>query len=654
MLLILDTCEHLIDACAMLAEVLVRAAPHLRIIATSREPLDVIGEHTIMVSPLPTPDPAGPPAEDCDSMTLFAERAAAMMPGFAITPANREAVARLCHRLDGIPLAIELAAVRLRVMSIDQLVERLDDRFRLLGTARTSQYRHQTLHAAIAWSHELCTPAEQVLWARLSVFPGDFDLEAAERVCSGDDLPAGSLLDVLGRLVEKSVVRYEGERRRYRLLDTIREFGSELLDQADGRDGPARRHHLFYAGLAERAAAAQNCGDQLSWTLRLRAETANLRAALEWALTTPGEEEAGLRLAVLLRQYWYSTGQFSEGRDWSHRALAATSGVTAERGWATYGAAMFTVLQGDLEPAEPLLAGAVQIADTLGEADLRAHSDHLRGRALFYSGDLEGALARYREAQAGYLRGGHTDPDALTIYTDLGAVLSLFGEFDDAFAVLEEGLAACDRTGERWARAFALWMRGASRWLAGAVDEAVADACASMRTMEAFNDLVGVAMCLDVLMVCSVARGEHARAAVLAGATEAMWHRLRTPVQRGPHYADLRAAAVDAARDALGDERLETGLDAGRAMPVADAIALGLDPGRVPALPAPPERPAELLTRREHQVAELVAEGLSNREIAERLVIAKRTVDSHVEHILGKLGMASRTQVAAWMAAAET
>ncbi|MDL4774615.1 ATP-binding protein [Actinomadura xylanilytica] len=697
LLLVLDTCEHLIDACATLAEVLARAAPRLRIIVTSREPLDVIGEHTIMVSPLPAPAPAPEDAPtdagadagtdtgtgdsdgeaDGDAMRLFAERAAAMKPGFALTPGNRRAVARLCHRLDGIPLAIELAAVRLRVMSIEQLDQRLDDRFRLLGTARTSQYRHQTLHAAIAWSHELCTTAEQALWARLSVFPGDFDLEAAEHVCAdapvppADDAPDGTvpdgtvpdatvldptaldptvpahdLLDVLTRLVEKSVVRYERTRGRYRMLDTIREFGAELLEQSGGRDGHARRHHRHYAALSERAAEARLSGAQLGWARRLRAEVPNLRAALEWTLNTPGEASSGLRLAASLRHYWYSTGQFNEGRDWCQRVLAATTGVTAERGWTAYGVGLFAVLQGDLADAGPLLAEAAEAAGTLGDADLWAHAVHERGRSAFYAGDIEKALGCYRETQAIYERDGHRDPDALTIYTDLGSALALLGDLDGALRACEQGLAACEATGEQWARAFALWMRGATHYLGGAIDAAARDARESLLIVEAFNDQVAATMCLDLLMVCAVSRDEYERAAVLAGATAGMWQALRAPIQRGPHYAGLRDAGVDAARAALGDERLRTAQDAGRALPVGEAIALALDPARAPDLPPPPGSAVTVLTRRERQVAELVAEGLSNREIAERLIIAKRTVDSHVEHILAKLGVSSRTQVA--------
>ena len=205
LLLILDTCEHLVGACAKLAEALLGAAPRLRILATSREPLDVRGEQALLISPLEVPD-SDEAAAGSDAVALFADRAEAMMPGFTLTAANQQPVVQLCRRLDGIPLALELAAVRLRAMSIEQIVARLDDRFLLLGTTRSSEDRHQTLRAAIDWSHELCTAQEQRLWARLSVFPGGFDLEAAERVCAGEPLTVGALFDTLGRLVEKSIV----------------------------------------------------------------------------------------------------------------------------------------------------------------------------------------------------------------------------------------------------------------------------------------------------------------------------------------------------------------------------------------------------------------------------------------------------------------
>ncbi|MFC5181410.1 ATP-binding protein [Actinomadura harenae] len=316
LLLVLDTCEHLVHACAMLAERLLTAAPGLRVLTTSRESLNLVGEHLVPVPPLAVPCPrdgtaptgsAGDAAPLCDSVTLFAERAGASSPGFTVAPGNHAAVCALCRRLEGIPLALELAADRLPAMPVEEIVERLSDRFHVLtgadgpyGASWTGGRRHRTLRAAITWSHDLCMPAERMLWARLSVFPGGFDLAAAESVCADGDLPADELVDVLTMLVDKSVVRFDPGAGRYQMLDTLREYGAERLDEA-GETGPLRRRHRdHYAALADRAARERLGPHESCWTRRLRSEEGNLRAALEWSLATPGAKASGLRLAVAL------------------------------------------------------------------------------------------------------------------------------------------------------------------------------------------------------------------------------------------------------------------------------------------------------------------------------------------------------------------
>jgi predicted ATPase len=353
LLLILDTCEHLVEGCAMLSEVLLRAAPRLRILATSREPLEVLGEQAFVIPPLTVPD-LGAPASGSESVALFVDRAEAIVPGFALTAANEQPIAQLCRVLDGIPLALELAAVRLRIMSIEQVVDHVDDRFRFLGTTRSNMNRHQTLRAAIDWSHELCTPTERLLWARLSVFPGDFDLAAAEHVGADDELGDDALLDTLGRLVEKSIVLCEQDGRRYRMLDTIREYGTEQLSVLGGKQERSCRHRDYYLGLTERAVAGCLGARQVEWLGTLRQETHNLRVALDYSYARPGQEEIGLRMTVLLRQYWLMVGLFTEGRRWHGKALAVAAD-SPDAAWAVYGAAVLALQQGDQEAARPLL-----------------------------------------------------------------------------------------------------------------------------------------------------------------------------------------------------------------------------------------------------------------------------------------------------------
>jgi predicted ATPase len=612
LLLILDTCEHLVDGCAKLAGALLPAAPRLRILATSREPLGVRGEQAQLISPLEVPD-SDEAAAGADSVALFADRAEAMVPGFTLTAANQQPVVQLCRRLDGIPLALELAAVRLRAMSIEQIVARLDDRFLLLGTARSSDDRHQTLRAAIGWSHELCT-AEQRLWARLSVFPGGFDLEAAERVCAGEPLAVGALFDTLGRLVEKSIVLCEQAGRRYRMLDTIREYGAEQLALLGEQDELRRGHRDYYLRLAEQAAAGSLGPGQVGWLVRLRQETPNLRVALDYSYTGPGQETAGLRMTVLLRHYWLSLGLFTEGRRWHDRALAVASD-SPEAAWAVYGAGVLTLQQGDLEQAEPLLARAADLAHELRDRDLCAHVTDAQAIASFFAGDLQAAGARHENALAQYAEIGYSDPFALVTFTRLAAVCCLTGELDRAIALSEECLRISEELGEQWSRGTALWTRGAARWLSGDVGHAIEDTLACLRIKESLGDLHTITMAIDLLAVCLVAQEDFARAAGLCGAGDAFWKMLHAPIQQGPYYAEIRRSAAETCRQALGDERFESYRQRGLELSVAEAIAVARNEVPVPA----DEISADPLTRREREIAELVTQGLGNREIAERL-----------------------------------
>ena len=646
LLLVLDTCEHLVDACAKLAEGLLRAAPRLRILATSREPLDILGEQSLLISPLEVPEPGGP-AAGSDSVTLFVDRAEAMIPGFALTAANQGPVAEVCRGLDGIPLALELAAVRLRTMSIEQIAARLDDRFRLLGTARTSLDRHQTLSAAVGWSHDLCTPAEQRLWARLSVFPGDFGLEAAEQVCAGGLLPGDGLFGTLGRLVEKSIVLCEQDGHRYRMLDTIREYGAEQLAALGEQDQLRRRHRDHYLALAERAAAGSLTAEQVSWLIRLRQETPNLRVALDYSYACPGEEAAGLHLTVLLRHYWLLVGLFSEGRRWHGRALALGSS-SRDGAWAVYGAGVLALQQGDIDIARPLLGRAGSLADDRRDRDLGAHVTDAQGIALFFTGDLAAAGACHERALASYAEIGFSEPFALSSFARLASVCCLTGELDRAIRLSAECLGLCDSMGDQWARGTALWIRGAARWLSGDVSQAIEDTLACLRIKESLGDLHTITMAIDLMAVCLVAQAGYVRAAELCGAGDSLWKTLRAPVQQGPHYAEIRRSAADTCRQALGDERFGAARQRGLDMSVAEAIAVARNETAAPAAPAARAVPARL-TKREQEIAGLVAQGLSNREIAERLVLAKRTVDSHIEHIFNKLGFTSRAQIATWV-----
>ena len=673
LLLVLDTCEHLTAACAELAALLLSAAPGLRILATSRAPLGLPDEHSLLITPLELPVDNATAAYS-DAVTLFVDRARAAVPDFALTPANTPAVAELCQRLDGIPLALELAAVRLRGMPADELLARLSDRFRVLGSTRTANDRHRTLAAAVSWSYELCSYDEQRLWAALSVFPGSFRRAAAEHVCGPG---TGEILD---RLVEKSVVQLSGTARRgaadaaviiadvaavagdrYHLLDTMREFGARRVDAAE--TGRLRaRHRDYYLGLAERAAVGYLTGDQSAWLAKLGAETANLRVALDYSFATPGEAEAGVRATRLLLPYWLMTGQFTEGRRWHDRAIPAAAGNVHDSAWALLGAGVLAVQQSDFTAGGPLLAQATELANEDDDENLAARVAEGRGMLAFYSGDIAAAQPEFEAALAGYERNGFSDPTTLVSYSRLASVCLLIFELDRAVKLTEECLQRCDELGEQWARGTALWTRGAARWLSGDNAAATEDVLACLRIKEQLGDLHTIAMSFDLLSVCLVATGDFERAAVLHGASESLWALLNAPELMGPAYAEIAKSAVDAARGALGEKRFDALAAHGYALPLSGALAVAK--GESPAAPpshagsnrtvsgkAAPGDAMKPLTRREKEIAGLVVDGLGNREIAERLFLSKRTVDSHLEHIFTKLGLSSRTQLATWVLA---
>ena len=652
LLLIFDTCEHLTGACAGLAALLLAESPGTRVLATSRAPLDLPGEHAVLIGPLELPaDSTGGGGDPgaADAVELFVDRARAAVPGFALTPGNTAAVAELCRRLDGIPLALELAAVRLRGMPAQEIVARLGDRFGVLGSTRTATGRHRTLRAAVSWSYELCTPAEQRLWAEISVFPGGFAPAAADGVCG-----PGSAGPLQG-LAEKSVVQFTPGPGggRYQMLDTMREFGAEHLDAA-ATASARTRHRDYYLELAEQAAAGLLGAAQPDWLRRLGTEPPNLRAALDFSFTAPGEAPAGLRMTRLLLPYWQMTGHFTEGRRWHELAVAAAQAGDAgdDRAWALFGAGVLAVQQGDLAPAGPLLDRAAALAAAAADEDLAAHVTDARGILAFNSGDLEAARAEYEAALAVYEGTGFKDPAALVTYGRLASVCLLTFDLERAAALCEECLRRCAQTGEQWARGTALWVRGATRWLSGDNAAAIGDALASLRLKDELGDLHTTAMCFDLLSVCLVATGDVERAAVLYGTGDALWTLLNAPVLMGPGYAEIRRGAADAARGQLGGTRFDALTRYGASLPLDRAQAVAA--GEAPAAPAgealtAPASDSDKLTRREREVAVLVAGGLGNREIAEQLFLSKRTVDSHMEHIFTKLGFSSRTRLASWV-----
>jgi len=714
LLLILDTCEHVVDACAELVARLLAGCAGLRVIATSREPLRVRGETVWRVPPLALPGSLdGPPWLRHEALRLFAERASAARSGFALGMDNAEAVARLCRTLDGMPLAIELAAARVRALSVDQIADRIGDRFQLLASGdRTAPLRQQTLRAAVDWSYELLNPDEQVLLRRLSVFAG-WTLEMAEGICADGEIPAGRVLDLMAALIDKSLVTFEHEapsgESRYRLLDTIKEYASSRL-AVSGEEATIRgRHRDYLLRYGEGVVAQAFVRGKPLWPervvlyRRIAVERPNYRlalaASLEW-----GDAAEGLRICSAMRNPWVTYGDVSEGTEWFDRFLA--------------------------------LPGEVP--------------DGVRGRALVHRGDLAFEQQDYqtagRSAQAGLelcRRSG--DPEEAGALRLLAVISLRAGRYDEALTTIENAITAARGAGNEWEEGLALGIKAAIHARQGGLREA-------QRNLEAALDVLrdnngwGVAQVLYGLGGLARARGDHSAAVsyfdealvlyreidarpeiarCLAGigrvalaqgdlsrSVASLTESLQLSMATGQRLAvargleafaalaakgddlpravrlagaalELRAAAgqvpatgagarledlLEPARRHLGDGVTAGLLTEGRAMTPAEAIKYAMSvsgadhrsagsglPARTLAAGngSPVTSAPSALTPREWEIAEMIARGLTNRGIADELVISQATVARHVANILTKLGFSSRAQVAAWMAGRE-
>ncbi|MGW1028236.1 ATP-binding protein [Streptomyces sp. NPDC002577] len=658
-LILLDNCEHLVDACAVLTDRLLRGCARVRVLATSRQVLGIVGEHVYQVPPLSVPDPDTPPPVEAlgqyESVRLLVDRATAIRPGFAVSDANRVAVARLCARLDGIPLAVELAASRLRSLPLSEVVDRLEDRFALLtGGSRAALPRQRTLRALIDWSHELCSAEERLLWARLSVFAGGFDLAAAEGVCADDALPRTKIVDLVDHLVGQSVVQAverDGQ-VRYRMLETIREYGWDLLAASDEHIALRTRHQEFFGQLAVHVAATWYGPGQEEGLARLRADHRNLEAALEWCVSN-GKAKQALSLVAALRHHWCADGFQSEGRRWLDRALDLPGPPSPERATALWVAGWVMLQQGDYDGAEARLAECEKLAAELGDEVAPYIALSLRGTAALFRGNLPKALDSFEAASAGLTRMGDTGG---TLFTDFQAAIAHAHAGDERAAQKgERAIALSEQLGERWTRSYALYALGLRAWAHGELDSATALARAGLQIQRGFNDHVGTAVLIELLAWIAASKKEFGHAARLLGAIRSIWRAIGTSLSAfGPHLDHHHAQCERQVLHALRAEAWEAALAEGGRMDHDQAISYALD-GPTGVRPAvPPAAADEVLTRREREVAALVAEGLSNRQIAESLVLSPRTVDGHVERILAKLGFASRAQVAAWVASSGT
>lgn len=653
-LLVLDNCEQLVEAAAEVDEALLRACPGVRLLVTSREPLNIAGEAVMRVPPLTVPDPHREPTlltlPRFDAVTLFVERAATAVPGFALDEGNMGAVARICARLDGLPLAIELAAARMRTLSPHQILQRLDDRYSLLTRAtRTAPTRQQTLRLCIDWSHDLCIPVEQQLWAQLSVFAGSCELDAVEGVCDVDPTP-DTLLDILASLVDKSIlIRDESNTVvQFRMLDTLREYGRQKLRESGRYEDLRHRHHVWYQQMLSDITDEWISARQPFWIARLEREQPNVRAALESCLSEDTDEavDTGLRIATALFEFWYFRGLYTEGRSWLERALARPGGRSAShRAEALCAACKLAASHGDLRAATALLAEARTLAEQSRAPQLRPCIAYAEGLLALAEGEPDRA-ASHMERVVELTDSEPPGQLGLSALALLGFAHEVTGDHEQASEYYHKVLAITAPRGEVLHRAAALRGLGVAAWRRGEWDRAHELLREAIRVNSGLNSAVLTALCLEALAWTAAATGDAERAAVFMGAAQGVWPEGNEMTSVFRNLRPTHAECELTTRRDLGDRRFDAVYQRGRDMDTETAVAYALGE-QTTGKGTSGSR--STLTKRERQVADLVAQGLSNRQIATKLVIAQRTAQGHVENILTKLGFTSRAQIAAWV-----
>ncbi|MEU2006377.1 protein kinase [Rhodococcus sp. NPDC019627] len=652
LLLILDNCEQVVDAAATLVETLLRACPGLHVLATSREILDISGEAVLRVPPLTVPNAQhDPPLRGLpryDAVTLFAQRAAAADSTFELTEDNRIAVAKICQHLDGLPLPLELAAARLRAMSVDQVLERLTDKYEILSrSGRDVPTRQQTLRLCVDWSYELCSPREQVAWARLSVFAGSFELDAAEQIC-GHIAESNALIDTIASLVDKSILISEtlASVVRFRLLETLRDYGREKLHAAGEYTELSVRHCDWYRQLAIDAETDWISPRQVGWISRLDRERPNLRAAMEFSLSDAGDPDVGLRIATALFMFWSSGGLFNEGRHWLDRLLAHQTGLpTADRVKALYANSVLAEVQGDLPASNALIEEGQAMANQLTDPMAHALIAHAEGLLALFNGDQDRACSLLERAVPAF-----GDQVELTLqvgatYT-LGWAYELRGDTRRAIECYERVLATTTSHGESVYRSYALWALGVAVWRHGESARATSLLEEGLQLAHEVDDPLTAATCLEALAWIAESNRDPGRAVTLMAAAESLVQSVGSSTVIFPNLSHYHDNCVSMARRDLGERSFNSANQEGRNLDFAAAVAYAL--GKRPPQHEPTTS-AVALTKRERQVAGLVAQGMTNKAIAEKLVISQRTAQGHVEHVLAKLGFTSRAQIAAWV-----
>ncbi|HET7466101.1 MAG TPA: LuxR C-terminal-related transcriptional regulator [Candidatus Dormibacteraeota bacterium] len=651
LLLVIDSCEHLIAASRSLATQILASAPGVKLLITSREPLSVSGEHVLPLPPFDLPEvnasePAGRVLRN-EAVELFVERASAASGRFELTEANATTVVELCRRLDGLPLAIELAAVRTRALSVNQILDRLADRFRLLtGGAKAALPRHQTLRTTIDWSYDHLDGAERVVLMRISVFTAAFTLEAAEAVCACDQVPSPDVLDVLSSLVEKSLVEKTEERSsaRYRLHETMREYALLKLREAGEEEGARERFAHYYADLCRR------CGEEalfqvVEWLERMDGEIDHVRALLQRCIESR-DYRLGVELAGSLGWYWRCRAT-TEGVRWLDGFLGRGDAEPAALAQAYFMRGMLGVIQNDPLAAGAALSQALPLIRETGNSWLLVTAVSILSVAKNIAG--EHARAAELAADASNLAEVWNEVRAAAPVAYAQGFNAFFdGDFSLAKAMFSRALDASRESGDLFTAesclaeiALACFLGGEGALAKPLIQEAVSIA----RRLDDRQTLAYLLLGLGGLAAFS---GDGKQSALLLGAGERL--RVEVGIDAFVFSPSVFVQAREAAIAILGEEGFEAEFNAGRHLSRDAALSLAMGESPRAVAEAPADNRTDLLGKRESAVAKLVAEGLSNKEIGARMFISDRTVESHVRSIMNKLGFKSRAQIASWMA----